>query len=91
MLSVLSGRPTPLRSSVRRNVMSGEHALKPSWIAWMRDYATAARRFVAEDPIEVASEEERELVAIRAALYARGRLRLVCPFRLASSRCSTDA
>lgn len=71
MLSVLSGRPMPLRSSVRRDDTSGEHALRPSWIAWMRDYAAAARRFVAEDSIEVASEEERELVAIRAALYAR--------------------
>jgi hypothetical protein len=71
MLSVLSGRPMPLRYSVRRDVMSGEHALRPSWIAWMRDYAAAARRFVAEDPIAVVSEEERELVAIRAALYAR--------------------
>jgi hypothetical protein len=70
MLSVLSGRPMPLRSSVRRDVMSAEHPLRPSWIAWMRDYAAAARRFVAEDPIKVASEEERELVAIRAALYA---------------------
>jgi hypothetical protein len=37
----------------------------------MRDYAAAARRFVAEDPIAVSSEEERELVAIKAALYAR--------------------
>ena len=51
--------------------MSGEHALSPSWIAWMRDYAAAARRFVAEDQIEVSSEEERELVAIKMALYAR--------------------
>lgn len=51
--------------------MSGEHVLSPSWIAWMRDYAAAARRFVAEDPIEVSSEDERELVAIKAALYAR--------------------
>jgi hypothetical protein len=71
MLSVLSGRPMPLRSSVRRDGMSGEHPLRPGWIAWMRDYAAAARRFVAEDPIEVASEDERELVAIRTALYAR--------------------
>ncbi|CEJ12496.1 hypothetical protein BN1110_02795 [bacterium YEK0313] len=51
--------------------MSGEHALSPNWIAWMRDYAAAARRFVAEDPIRVSSEEERELVAIKMALYAR--------------------
>lgn len=37
----------------------------------MRDYAAAARRFVAEDPIELSLEEERELVAIKMALYAR--------------------
>lgn len=51
--------------------MSGEHALSLSWIAWMRDYKAAARRLVAEDPIEFSSEEERELVAIKMALYAR--------------------
>jgi hypothetical protein len=65
MPSVSSARPMPPRFSVQSDVMSGEHAFSPHWIAWMRDYAAAARRFVAEDPIEVSSEEERELVAIR--------------------------
>lgn len=37
----------------------------------MRDYVDAARRFAAEDPVDVSSEEEREIVAIKAALYAR--------------------
>lgn len=41
------------------------------WIEWLRDYMTAATRFTEEDPVEVASDEERELVAIKAALYAR--------------------
>jgi hypothetical protein len=41
------------------------------WVEWLRDYATAATRFTQEDPVEVASNEERELVAIKAALYAR--------------------
>jgi len=41
------------------------------WIEWLRDYVTAATRFTEEDPVEVASDEERELVAIKAALYAR--------------------
>lgn len=41
------------------------------WIEWLRDYTTAATRFTEEDPVEVASDEERELVAIKAALYAR--------------------
>ncbi|KAB2803593.1 hypothetical protein F9L06_02915 [Brucella anthropi] len=40
-------------------------------MAWMRDYVNAARRFTAEDPVDVSSEDERELVAIKAALYAR--------------------
>jgi hypothetical protein len=51
--------------------MTEEHSLPSDWIAWMRDYVDAARRFVAEDLIEVSSEEERELVAVKAALYAR--------------------
>jgi hypothetical protein len=51
--------------------MAEEHSLSSDWIAWMRDYVDAARRGAAEDPIEVSSEEERELVAIKAALYAR--------------------
>lgn len=41
------------------------------WIEWLRDYVAAATRFTQEDPVEVASEDERELVAIKAALYAR--------------------
>lgn len=41
------------------------------WIEWLRDYVAAATRFTEEDPVEVASDEERELVAIKAALYAR--------------------
>jgi hypothetical protein len=41
------------------------------WIGWLRDYVTIATRFTQDDPIEVASNEERELVAIKAALYAR--------------------
>jgi hypothetical protein len=51
--------------------MTEEHSLPSDWIAWMRDYVDAARRFIAEDLIEVSSEEERELVAVKAALYAR--------------------
>ena len=41
------------------------------WIGWLRDYVTVATQFTQEDPIEVASNKERELVAIKAALYAR--------------------
>lgn len=41
------------------------------WIEWLRDYVAAATRFTEEDPIDVTCEEERELVAIKAALYAR--------------------
>lgn len=41
------------------------------WIGWLRDYASTATRFTEEDTIAVATEEERELVAIKAALYAR--------------------
>lgn len=41
------------------------------WIGWLRDYLAVATRFTEEDPIEVASDEERELLAIKAALYAR--------------------
>ncbi|RST80584.1 hypothetical protein EJC49_24565 [Aquibium carbonis] len=37
----------------------------------LRDYVTVAIQFTQEDPIHVASNEERELVAIKAALYAR--------------------
>lgn len=42
-----------------------------AWIEWLRDFVAAAVRFTEEDPIDVASDEERELVAIKAALYAR--------------------
>jgi hypothetical protein len=41
------------------------------WIEWLRDYLRAATRFTEEAPVKVASDEERELVAIKAALYAR--------------------
>jgi len=41
------------------------------WLAWMNDYVDAARRFTSEDPIDVASDEERELIALKMALYAR--------------------
>jgi hypothetical protein len=40
------------------------------WIDWLRDYLAAATRFTEEDAVEV-TDEERELVAIKAALYAR--------------------
>jgi hypothetical protein len=51
--------------------MAEEHSLSSDWIAWMRAYVDAARRLAGEDPVEVSSEEVRELVAIKAALYAR--------------------
>lgn len=37
----------------------------------MNDYIDAARCFISEDPVEVASEEERELIALKMALYVR--------------------
>nr|WP_222857966.1 DUF5677 domain-containing protein [Rhizobium cauense] len=37
----------------------------------MNDYVDAAKRFISEDPVDVASEEERELIALKMALYAR--------------------
>jgi uncharacterized protein DUF5677 len=46
-------------------------AISADWLAWLRDYASTAKRFTEEDSVAVASEEERELVAIKAALYAR--------------------
>lgn len=46
-------------------------SLRPEWITWLRDYVAAARRFTEEEPLPVSSEEERELIAIKAALYAR--------------------
>lgn len=51
--------------------MTEDHSRSSEWVAWMRDYVDAARRFAAEDPVDVSSEEEREIVAIKAALYAR--------------------
>jgi hypothetical protein len=51
--------------------MPEEHALSSDWMTWMHDFVDAARRFVAEAPVAVSSEEERELVAVKAALYAR--------------------
>lgn len=51
--------------------MTEERSRSSDWIAWMRDYADAAQRFTAEDPVGVWTEEERELVAIKTALYAR--------------------
>ncbi|TWA90421.1 DUF5677 domain-containing protein [Bradyrhizobium stylosanthis] len=51
--------------------MTEDHSRSSEWVAWMRDYVDAARRFAAEDPVDVSSEEERQLVAIKAALYAR--------------------
>ena len=41
------------------------------WIEWLRDYVAAATRFTGEDAVAVSSDAERELVAIKAALYAR--------------------
>jgi len=46
-------------------------ARSDAWIDWLRDYVAAATRFTQEDPVEVTAENERELVAIKAALYAR--------------------
>jgi hypothetical protein len=41
------------------------------WLEWMRDYRAAADRLIMEELIPVSSEDERELVAIKSALYAR--------------------
>ncbi|UCI05237.1 DUF5677 domain-containing protein [Mesorhizobium sp. B1-1-8] len=46
-------------------------SLSPEWVTWLRDYSATARRFTEDEPVHVSSEEERELVAIKAALYAR--------------------
>jgi hypothetical protein len=43
----------------------------PDWIVWMRDYVLAAERFTQEEPVPVSSERDQELVAVKAALYAR--------------------
>jgi hypothetical protein len=45
--------------------------LSTIWVTWLRDYAKTATRFTAEEPVTVSTEEERELVAIKAALFAR--------------------
>lgn len=45
--------------------------LSEDWIVWMREYAATAARFIREEPVRVSNEEERELVALKAALYAR--------------------
>ncbi|WP_164838041.1 hypothetical protein [Sinorhizobium meliloti] len=44
--------------------MSDDENTTPSelWIEWLRDYVTATTRFTREEPVEVASDEERELV-----------------------------
>jgi hypothetical protein len=46
-------------------------AIPRIWIAWLRNYAKTATRFTVEEPVQVSTEEERELVAIKAALFAR--------------------
>jgi len=45
--------------------------LEARWIQWIRDYVAAAELFIQEEPIPVATEEERELVALKLALFAR--------------------
>jgi hypothetical protein len=45
--------------------------LPDEWIVWMQDYAGACRRFTEEEPTTVSTDEAREIVAIRSALYAR--------------------
>ena len=42
----------------------------PDWLAWLREYAAAARRFIGEDDV-TASDDELELYTIKMALYAR--------------------
>lgn len=46
-------------------------ALSDEWITWLRDVVVAAHHLIAEDAISASSEEERELLALKAALYAR--------------------
>jgi len=50
---------------------SRSNAHLKNWVEWLREYVKAASRFTQESPIEVASDEEREVVAVKAALYAR--------------------
>lgn len=38
---------------------------------WIRDYVVAAELLIPEDPISVTTEDERELLAIKLALFAR--------------------
>lgn len=51
--------------------MTEQQSRLSQWLAWMNDYVDAARRFISEDPVDVASDEERELIALKMALYAR--------------------
>lgn len=51
--------------------MTEQQSRSSEWLAWMNDYVDAARRFISEDPVDVASDEERELIALKMALYAR--------------------
>ncbi|RTE89031.1 DUF5677 domain-containing protein [Bradyrhizobium sp. LVM 105] len=51
--------------------MTEQQSRSSQWLAWMNDYVDAARRFISEDPVDVASDEERELIALKMALYAR--------------------
>jgi len=46
-------------------------AWSETWIRWTRDYVATATQFTQECPITVTSTEEQELVALKAALYAR--------------------
>ena len=43
----------------------------PDWLQWLADFASAAERFTAEEPVPVSTDEEHELVAVKMALYAR--------------------
>lgn len=52
--------------------MTEQRSRASQWLAWMNDYVDAARRFTSEDPIDVTSDEECELIALKMALYARG-------------------
>lgn len=45
--------------------------ISKDWLSWMADYSAAAESFILEDPVSVSSDEERELVSLKLALYAR--------------------
>ena len=51
--------------------MTEQQSRSSQWLAWMNDYVDAARQFTSEDPVDVASDEERELIALKMALYVR--------------------